>query len=168
MNRIISITATALLIGVLVGLSIPRVSNVTAQAPTKPLTSVTHDASLTGDGTTNSPLGVTRGLTGKWEGTLSRPISSCNEDPSVSVVFIFIELPAGDITGAAKIFNPPPFDVAGSSSILGERVGSSISFDSGGNGHNFQGTIQDENNMTGTVSQGFPCPDGTWSAQRVP
>jgi hypothetical protein len=60
----VSTLVIVLLIGVILGLVFSSRTSVTAQGPpnqNRPLSSVTHDATLTGDGTTSSPLGIADG-----------------------------------------------------------------------------------------------------------
>ena len=104
------------------------------------------------------------GVTGRWEGMLTIPPGPCSNVGTRSFSAVLVELPTGDITGSLKIPN------AASSSVFGQRLGSAISFDSGGYGTLFQGTLEDVNNMSGTLASpsGSACPQGTWSAQRIP
>jgi hypothetical protein len=89
---------------------------------------------------------------------------NCGYEGSNALAIIFIQLPAGDITGAIRI-GPNT-----ASSVFGTNIDSSISFDTGGSGVRLNGTLQDPNNMSGTFtdccSVGPAC--GTWSVQRIP
>jgi hypothetical protein len=106
------------------------------------------------------------GISGRWEGTLIITSPQCSNLGSNPLSVIFIQLPSGDVTGSAKVF----FNSV-SSSVFGNIAGSNITFDSGGAGVVFNGTLTDANNMGGNLAPVNPtnsCPQGTWTAQRAP
>src|SRR5690349_24738 len=54
----------ALLVGIIMGLLLSGGSSVVAVAPGQPLKEVSHDATLTGDGTISAPLSIANGGVG--------------------------------------------------------------------------------------------------------
>jgi len=187
MYKTASAITITLLIGIILGMFLNDSGRVNAQGPpnggppasTKPLTSVAHDTTLTGDGTTASPLGVVptgggglAGITGHWEGTITITSTQCSNFGTNALEAIFIQLPSGDVTGSSKV-GATAFGMTlavASSSVFGKLTGADITFDSGGAGVVFHGTVLDTNNMGGTVGSGVSgtCPQGTWSLHRVP
>jgi hypothetical protein len=171
-------------VGTIIGMLLNDSGRVSAQRPpaagpppgTQPLTAVAHDATLTGDGTAEAPLGVVSagggglpGVSGHWEGTITITSTQCSNFGTNPLEANLIQLPSGDVTGSAKVGATGVPHVV-SSSVFGKLNSADISFDSGGAGVFFHGTVQDSNSMSGTLGSGVAgtCPQGTWSLQRSP
>jgi len=111
------------------------------------------------------------GLSGRWEGTMVIPPGACSGNTgSNSFVIVIVELASGDITGSIQITVANQTYRSTSAAVMGRRIGSQISFDGGGYSSFFNGTLQDNDNMSGTVSFSDDprCLQSTpWSAHRA-
>ncbi len=126
----------------------------------------------TGGGSSETPVSVGGGMSGRWDGTITMPEGLCSPGGTYPVRFIFTQDSDGNLTGAIRTGDPTVggnflYSTAAISGLVSQA---NFEIEGGATSHLFSGNITDINNISGTVYPGDPtqCQQGTWSAQREP
>jgi hypothetical protein len=125
-----------------------------------------------GSGSSETPVSVGGGMSGRWDGTITMPAGLCSPGGTYDVRFVLVQDSDGNLTGALRTGDATQgvgFLYA-SSALTGLVNTSSFEIEGGATSHQFSGNIVNTNNINGTVYPGDPsqCDSGTFSAQRVP